>query len=165
MLIVAIAGFLSWALLRRFGWKWSLASFLVVTSVVSLLVINDVQTGGVVRDDIGPETDLTYSIVYTRSIALFPFMIQKHHNWTSQTFIYYVTFLTRDGNIVSQTSPTPDQSEFMHLALFAISISICFQGFVVALLVTLGAEFITWWRKPDRIEILRNTSTKNDDTE
>lgn len=165
MLIVTIASILGWALLRRFGWKWSLAAFLIMTSVVSLLVINDVQTGGVIRDDIGPETDLLYSTVYIRSTALLPFMIQKHHNWTSQTFIYYVTFLTHDGDIVSQTGPAPDQSEFMHLALFTISVSICFQGFVVAVLVTLGAEFIIWWRKPDRMEILRGYSTKNDATE
>jgi hypothetical protein len=156
MLFVTVAGLLSWFIARRkVQWKWSLVVFLLVTSTVSLLVMNNVRTAGVIRDDTRSEGDLVYSIVYYNSIALFPFVVQKHNNWTATSFVYYIRFLNQDGNIVSQTSPAPDQSEFMHLALLAISVSLCFQGFIIAMLAILGAEFIIWWRKPNRVDILR----------
>jgi hypothetical protein len=84
-----------------------------------------------------------------------PFVVQMHHNWTARSFVYYILFLNHTGNIVSQTGQGPDQSEFMHLALFSISVSLCIQGFLIAVLAILGAEFIIWWRKPNRMDILR----------
>ncbi len=157
MLFVTVAGLLSWFIpRRRVQWKWSLVAFLLVTLTVSLWVIDDVRAAGVVRDVTRSEGDLVYSIVYLNSTALFPFVLQKHHNWTARSFVYYIRFLNHDGSLVSQTRPGPDQSEFMHMALFAISISLCFQGFIIALLAILGAEFITWWRKPNRMDILRS---------
>ncbi len=156
MLFVTVAGLLSWFIpRRRVQWKWSLVAFLLVTLTVSLWVINDVRTAGVVRDDTRLEGDLVYSIVYYNSTALFPFVVQKHNNWTARSFVYYIRFLNHDGSLVSQTRPGPDQSEFMHWALFGISVSLCFQGFLIAMLAILGAEFIIWWRKPNRTDILR----------
>ncbi len=156
MLFVTVAGLLSWFIpRRRVQWKWSLVAFLLVTSTVSLWVINDVRTAGIVRDDTGPEGNRIYSIVYRNSTALFPLVLQMHQNWTAGSFVYYIRFLNHHGSPVSQTRPGPDQSEFMHLALFGISVSLCFQGFLIALLAILGAEFIIWWRKPNRMDILR----------
>jgi len=160
MLVIMVAGLFSWAIPRRVGWKWSLAAFLLVTLAVSSLVINDVRTAGVVRDDTGPEGDLTYSIVYYNSTALFPYVVQKHNNWTERTFVYYVLFLYQNGSVVSQIGPTPDQSEYMHWAEFTMAVSLCFQGFILAILVTLSAEFIVWWRKPNRMAILRGHSVE-----
>ena len=161
MLIIMVAGLLSWAIPRRVGWKWSLAAFFMVSLAVSSLVINDVQTAGVVRDDTGPEGDLVYSIVYYNSTALFPYVIQKHNNWTERTFVYYVLLLYHDGSVVSQTGPAPDQSEYMRWALFTIAVSLCFQGFIISILVILGVEFIIWWRKPNRMDILKGHSAES----
>ena len=147
MLFVTVAGLLSWSIPRRVHWKWSLASFLLVTVAVSMVVVNDVQTAGVVRDDTGPEHDRVYSIVYYNSPALFPFVIQKHNNWTERSFIYYVRYLNQEGNIVSQTDPAPDQSEYMHLAQFGISVSLCLYGFILAMLPIIVVEFAIWGRK------------------
>ena len=122
-------------------------AFLIVTLIVSMGVINDVRTAGVVRDDTGPENDLIYSVVYYNSMALFPFVVQKHHNWTARSFVYYIRYLNHEGIIVSQTEPTPDQSEYMHLTLFGISVSLCFLGSVVSMLPILSVEFVIWWRK------------------
>jgi len=147
MLIVTVAGLLTWLIARRVHWKWSLVAFFLVSLMVSMIVVDDVRTAGGVRDDIGPDYDRIYSIVYYNSTALFPFVMQKHHNWTARTFVYNVRFLNHDGIIVSQTKPADDQSEFMHLTLFGISVSLCFLGFVVAMLPILSVEFAIWWRK------------------
>ncbi len=147
MLFVTVAGLLSWCIPRRVHRNWSFAVFILVTVAVSMVVVNDVKTAGVVRDDTGPELDRVYSIVYYNSTALFPFVVQKHHNWTARTFVYTIRYLNHEGNIVYRTEPAPDQSEYMHLAAFAISVSHCIQGFIVALLVILGVEFTIGWRK------------------
>ncbi len=165
MLVIMVAALLSWIIPRRVGWKWSLVVFLVVTLTVSSLAINDVRTAGVLRDDIGPENASTYSIVYYNSTALFPYVLQKHNNWTERTFVYYVLFLNQDGSVVSQIGPTDDQSEIMHWALFTIAVSICFQGFIVAILAILGIEFVVWLRKPNRMDILKELSVEDSVTQ
>jgi len=158
MLVIIVAALLSWIIPRRVGWKWSLVVFLVVTPMVSSLAINDVRTAGVVRHDLGPENDPTYSIVYYNSTVLFPYVLQKHNNWTERAFVFYVRFLHQDGSVVSQIGPADDQSEIMQWALFTIAVSICFQGVIVAILAILGIEFIFWWRKPNRVDILKGHS-------
>lgn len=156
MFLVTFAGLLSWSIPRKFHWKWSVVSFFLATLVVSLLVINDVRITGVVRDDTNRDVWSGYSIVYYNSTALFPYVIIKHHNWTDQTFVYHILFLSHEGDIVSQTDSMPDQSEFMHWTLIMISASLCFQGFIIALLTILGIEFIIWLYKPDRMNRLKN---------
>jgi len=147
MLVVTVAGLCSWFVVRRVQSKWSFAVFLIVTVMVSIVVIDDVRTAGVMRDDTGPAHDRVYSIVYCNSTALFPFVIQKHHNWTAKSYVYLVRYLNHDGLIVYQTEPAPDQSEFMHWTKFQISVSNCILGFFIALLVIPSVEFPIRYRK------------------
>ena len=148
MLIVTVAGLLSWTITRRFRRKWSFLALLLVSFPVSMIVIDDVRTCGVVVEVTGSEIDPVYSIVYYNSTALFPFVLQMHHNWTARMFIYKILLLNQDGFIVSQTSPNHDQSEIRRWEEFTISVALCFQGFLLAILSILGVESIIKWRKP-----------------
>ena len=147
MLYVTVACILAWAIPRRAGHKWALAALVIVTVLTSFYVVNDVRTAGVERIETGPPEERTYAIVYHESTALFPFVIQMHQNLTSSQFFYRVLLLSQDGRIVWQYAHTADQPEFMHLALFEVSVTMCFVGFLIAVCVIACAEILWWGRK------------------
>ncbi|MHA2323609.1 MAG: hypothetical protein ACXACG_18435 [Candidatus Thorarchaeota archaeon] len=146
MLIVTLAALLVWGLLRRFGKQYSLAIFLIATVISSLVVINDVRTAGVFRDSI----ELDYDIVHYNSLALYPFIVQKHHNWSSQEYFHRVLLLGQERVVVYEAAPRPDQSEFMHWSLFWIAAVLCGLGFFLAAWMIIVAELIWWYRVHER---------------
>jgi len=150
MLFVTMTSLLSWAIPRRSGHKWSLAALVIVTLVTSFAVIDNVKHAGVIREDIRIEGDIVYSIVDYNSMAVFPFVLQKQHNWSAGEYVYLVRLWNHEGLVVDRIGPAPDQSEFMHLTLFTTSIAICFQGFLVAMMIILAGELIwIWFRRPE----------------
>ena len=148
MLYVAAACLLSWTIPRKAGRGWAVGALLLGAVLSSYLVVNDVRYAGVVRDD----TDPSYSVVYFNSTALFPLVIQQHHNWTAGTFFYRVLLLDQDGRAVFQIG-SYDQSEYMHYALFGVCITVCFMGFFGSLWLIVCAEFVWWWRKTPPAEL------------
>jgi hypothetical protein len=142
MIIVTMAALLAWGIFRRFGKQYSLVIFLVVTVVASFLVVNDVRTAGVFRESITPN----YDVVYYNSHALFPLVVQKQHNWSSQEYFYQVHLLSQDGRVVYKEAPSPDQSEFMHWSLFVISATLCGLGFFLAVWLIIIVELVWWYR-------------------
>jgi hypothetical protein len=146
MIIVTVVALLAWGSLRRFGKQYSLAIFLIATVITSFIVINDVRTAGVFRESITPD----YDIVHLNSHALFPFVVQKHHNWSAQEYFYRVLFLSQEGNVVYEQAPSPDQSEFMHWSLFVISAIFCGLGFFLAAWMIIVVELVWWYRYHER---------------
>ncbi|KXH72009.1 MAG: hypothetical protein AM326_11330 [Candidatus Thorarchaeota archaeon SMTZ-45] len=142
MIIITVVTLLAWRLLRRFRKQYSLAIFLVVIAITSFLVMYDVKTAGVFRENITPD----YDIVHYNSFVLFPFVVQKHHNWSSQEYFYRVLLLGREGSVKYEETPKPDQSEYMHLSLVVISAIFCVLGFLSASLVIIVVEFVNWYR-------------------
>ncbi|MHA2082020.1 MAG: hypothetical protein ACW99H_12840, partial [Candidatus Thorarchaeota archaeon] len=80
------------------------------------------------------------------SLALFPFFIQKHHNWTAQEYFHQVLFLSQNGAVVYEGCPQPDQSEFMQWSLVWIAITLCGIGFFLAVWMIIVAELVWWYR-------------------
>ncbi|MFW9768226.1 MAG: hypothetical protein ACFFF9_13770 [Candidatus Thorarchaeota archaeon] len=142
MIIVTVVALVSWGIFKRYGKQNSIASLLIVSALISFIVIINVRTAGVFREEISPD----YDIVHNNSVALFPFVVQKHHNWSSQEYFYQVCLLSQDGIIVYEEGPSPDQSEFMHWSLFLISATLCGLGFFLAVWMIIVAELIWWYR-------------------
>lgn len=155
MLYVAAACLLAWAISRKVGRGWAAAALLITVILSSYLVVNDVRTAGVVRDDSDPD----HSVVYYSSTALFPFVVQKQNNWTERTFFYRVLFLSQDGFVTYEGGPSPDQSEYMHEALFEISAILCFMGFFFSAWVVVCAELVSWWRRTPHAELAGGQSS------
>ena len=146
MIITTVVALLAWGSLRRFGKQYSLAIFLIATVITSFIVMTDVRTAGVFRENITPD----YDIVHHNSLALFPFVIQKHHNWTAREYFHRVLLLGQDGGVVYEEAPNDDQSEFMHWSLFRISATFCVLGFILAGLMIYVAELVWWYRLRER---------------
>ncbi|MHA1963526.1 MAG: hypothetical protein ACXACG_12320 [Candidatus Thorarchaeota archaeon] len=146
MIIVTVVALLAWRSLRRFPKKYALAIFLIVTVITSFIVINNVRTLGAFRGDDNPD----YDIVYYISPALFPFVFQQHHNWSSQEYFYRVLFLSHEGSIVYEEAPRPDQSEYMHWSLLVISANLCVLGFFLAAGINIVTELVWWYRLRER---------------
>jgi disulfide bond formation protein DsbB len=146
MIIVTVVSLLAWRSLRRFTKKYALAIILIVTVITSFIVINNVRTLGAFRENITQD----YDIVYYISPALFPFVVQKHHNWSSQEYFYQFLFLSHEGSVVYKETPKPDQSEFMHWSLFGISTTLCLLGFFLAAWLIITAEFVRWYQLQER---------------
>jgi hypothetical protein len=146
MIIVTVVALLAWISFRRFGKQYLLAIFLIATVTISLIVINDVRTAGVFRESIEPD----YDIVHYNSLALYPFYIQRHHNWSAQEYFHRVLFLSQNGAVVYEAGPRPDQSEFMHWSLVWISVTFCFLGFFLAVWMIIVAELVWWYRLHER---------------
>jgi len=139
--LVAATSFTAWLILRRWGVKYAIVAFLFVGIGTSYVVVNNVWTAGVERNDIGPPLDTEYSIVYYKSRALFPFVVQKRHNWTAKTFVHQVRLLNHDGQLIIE-SGGPDQSEVMHLSLIGISLLFCLFGIQLSVGLIISAEFV-----------------------
>ncbi|MHA2201861.1 MAG: hypothetical protein ACXACG_10890 [Candidatus Thorarchaeota archaeon] len=61
MLIVTLAALLVWGLLRRFGKQYSLVIFLIASLITSFIVISDLWTAGVFREEISPDYGIIVS--------------------------------------------------------------------------------------------------------
>jgi hypothetical protein len=142
MIIITVIALLTWRSFRRFRKQYSLVLFLVVVAITSFIVIHNVRTLGVFRENIAPD----YDIVYYVSPALFPFVVQKHHNWSSQEYFHRVLFLSQEGAVVYEAALRPDQSEYMHWSLVMVSATICVLGFSLAVGMIIVAELV-WWHR------------------
>ncbi|MHA2045091.1 MAG: hypothetical protein ACXAAO_12650 [Candidatus Thorarchaeota archaeon] len=146
MIIISVVPLLAWGSLRRFGKQYSLTIFLIATVITSFVVMTDVRTAGVFRESITPD----YDIVHHNSLALFPFVIQKHHNWTAREYFHRVLLIGQEGGVVYEEAPNDDQSEFMHWSLFTISATFCVLGFCLTGLMIYVAELVWWYRLRER---------------
>jgi hypothetical protein len=142
MIIVTVVALLAWRSLRRFRKRYSLAIFLVVIAITSFLVMYDVYTAGPFRENITPD----YDIVHHNNLVLFPFVVQKHHNWSAQEYFHQVLLLSEDGVVVYEAAPRPDQSEYMHWSLLVVSATLCVLGFFLAVGMIIVAELVWWYR-------------------
>jgi hypothetical protein len=111
-----------------------------MTTTTSFLITYNVYTAGVFRESITQD----YDVVHYNSLALFPFVVQKYHNWSAQTFYYRVLLMGQDGSVAYEGGPQPDQSEFMHWSLVGISATFCGLGFFLAVWLIIVAELV--WR-------------------
>lgn len=146
MIIVTVVALLTWGLLRRSGKQYSIAIFLLATVITSFIVITDVRSAGVFRESITPD----YDIVHYNSFALFPFVVQKHHNWSAQEYSHRVLLLGQDGIVVYEAAPKPDQSEYMQWSLIGLSAILCGLGLFLAVWMIIVAELVWWYRLPER---------------
>jgi hypothetical protein len=153
MLIITVVALFAWRSLRRFRKQYTLAIFLIVMAITSFIVINNVRTLGAYRDNITPD----YDIVHYISPALFPFVVQQHHNWSSQEYFYRVLFLSQEGVVVYEAAPRPDQSEYMHWSLVLLSATLCILGFFLAVGMIIVTELVWWYRLRERKGVYATT--------
>lgn len=142
MLVVTLVALFVWGSFRNFKRHHTIAVLLIATFVTSSIVINDVRTAGVFRESITPD----YDIVHYNSMSLFPFVVQKHHNWSAQEYYYRVLLLDQDGSVVYEGGPEPDQSEFMHWSLVGLSVAFCGLGFFLAVWIVIIIELVWWYQ-------------------
>ncbi|MBD3160240.1 MAG: hypothetical protein GF309_15790 [Candidatus Lokiarchaeota archaeon] len=147
MLLAAIAPLVAWLVFRKKGVRYGLIAFLVVSILVPSFIDYDIRHGDIERYDVISEGEREFSIVYFNSTALFPFLLQKHHNWTAAKFVYQVHFLDHDGEPIFETSPWDDQSEYMHWKRFDVTLRLCGIGILISTVVVSVTESMLWWQK------------------
>ena len=148
MMIITVVTLLSWRSLRRFKKQYTLAIFLAVITITSFVVMYDVYSAGASRESITPN----YDIVHRNNLVLFPFVVQKHHNWSAQEYFHRVLFLGQDGAVVFEAAPRPDQSEFMRWSLVEVSATLCVLGFFLAVGMIIIAELVWLYRLRRRVD-------------
>ncbi len=146
MFLVVVTSLIAWFAIRRWGVKYALVAFVFVGIGTSYVIVNNVWTAGVYSHDVAPPLDTEYSITYYKSTALFPFVIQKQHNWTAKTFVHQVRLLNHDGQLIIE-SGGDDQSEIMHLSLIGISLLFCLFGIQLSVVLIIFAEVARWLLK------------------